>query len=187
MRSFTDKLDSELVYLMIQGNSLAFEEIYTRYWKSLLYLASHKLGSIEDGEEIVQDIFVSLWNRRDSLVLRNSLKSYLAASVKYRIIKYLDKQFHEINYLNSLLSDSFIEHTTTKTIEFDELREEIERNVLSLPERCQLVFRLSKEEGKSQKEIAATLEISEKTVENQLGKAYKILRAKLASYMVTLL
>ncbi|MFZ4262509.1 RNA polymerase sigma-70 factor [Sphingobacterium sp. HJSM2_6] len=179
--------DLELLELLIKGDNKAFAEIYNRYWKSLLFVATKKLGRIEDGEEIVQDIFVSLWNRRDVLQVNTSLKNYLSASVKYRVIKHLDKQYHANLYLNSLIDNNFIEATTERTVEFDELRDELERNIVLLPERCQLVFRLSKEEGKSQKEIASALEISEKTVENHLGKAYKILRAKLAGYMMTLL
>src|SRR5690606_25831516 len=118
---------------------------------------------------------------------KTSLKNYLAASVKYRVIKLLDKQHHANRYLDSLIADNFVETTTQQTVEFEELQEEFERHVELLPERCQLVFRLAKEDGKSQKEIASSLAISEKTVENHLGKAYKILRTKLARYMFSLL
>lgn len=83
--------DDELVLLLKESNHTAFEELYNRYWKKTLSLAVHKSGDLNEAENIVQDIFVSLWNRREVLVINTSFNNYLFVSVKYRVIKFLDK------------------------------------------------------------------------------------------------
>lgn len=187
MLSYSDIADKDLLALLMQGDEVAFTEIYTRYWKKLFVIASHRLHSFEDAEEIVQDIFVSLWNRRHQLEVQSDLSSYLAVSVKYRVIKMLDRHYNAKRYIDSMMTNELIDDSTQELLAFEELREELAKYVQELPEKCQLVFRLSREDGYSQKQIATELGISEKTVESHLGKAFKTLRTKLAGFMVTLL
>lgn len=179
--------DNELLALLTTGDESSFEALYQRYWKKMFIIASNRLDYPEDAEEIVQDIFVSLWHRRATLKHDLNLAVYLAVSVKYRVIKALGKQRLQRRYVDSLLGDIRMDDSTQEWLAFEELQEQLAAYVAQLPEKCQLVFRLSREDGLSQRQIAEKLGISEKTVESHLGKAFKTLRTKLASFMVTLL
>jgi len=182
-----DLSDNDLYVRLTMGDKNAFTEIYNRFWKKLFTIAAHRVGNLEDAEEIVQDIFTSIWNKRFDLVLRSDLSSYLAVSVKYRVIKILDKQYNQKKYLEGLISHAQIDDSTQQFLAFEELQEELEKHINTLPQQCQLVFRLSRELGYSQKKIAEELCISEKTVEAHLGKAFKRLRIKLAGFLTTLI
>lgn len=187
MPDYNDATDNDLLLLLKSDDEAAFTALYERYWKKLFVVASYRVGTLEEAEEIVQDIFMALWNRRHSLVLTSDLAKYLAVSVKYRVIKTLDKHYHQQRYVGSLMMSELVDNSTEEKLSFDELREELAKYVKQLPERCRLVFRLSREEGLSQKQIAETLQISEKTVEAHLGKAFKTLRVKLGNFMTLLL
>lgn len=173
--------DDDLLTFLRSGDEGAFTEIYNRYWKKTLSVATLKSGgNMTDAEEIVQDIFTSLWNRRSELSITTSLEIYLAASVKYRVIKNLAKREVRRRFENqnpALFSDA--DYTTQNWLDFEELQDRLQTLVASLPEKCRLVYRLSREDGYSQKEIATEMGISEKTVEAHLGKALRVLRSGL--------
>ncbi|HEY8930560.1 MAG TPA: RNA polymerase sigma-70 factor [Mucilaginibacter sp.] len=177
--------DKELTGLLQQGDEYAFTEIYNRYWSKLFAVAANKIKELDEAEEIVQDIFVSLWRRREDLADINTLSAYLAVSVKYRIIKLLDKQARQqqysdyTQYVKTLADDS-----TQQWLEFEELRTRIANFVADLPEKCRLVYQLSRDSGLSHKKIAEELSISEKTVEAHLSKALKTLRTRLSSFLL---
>ncbi|SMC38238.1 RNA polymerase sigma-70 factor, ECF subfamily [Pedobacter africanus] len=179
--------DGELVVLLKQDDRSAFTEIYNRYWKKLFTTAGQKVFELEEAREIVQNIFISLWERRDSLKIEGSLSAYLSVSVKYRIINSLDKHYIRKKYLDSLPVVSEIDNSTQEWLEFEELKERLSALVADLPEKCRLVFTMSREQGMSQKEIAQELDISEKTVEAHLGKAIKTLKTGLKSFLLSLL
>lgn len=178
--------DEELLQLTRSGEEAAFSEIYNRYWKKLLTVAINKTdGNVEEAEEIVQDIFVSLWKRRDQLELSSNLSNYLAASVKYRVIKNLARKDLRRRYeAENPHVFSTSDNSTQDWLDFEELRSRLEALVAALPEKCQLIYRMSRESGYSQKEIAGELSISEKTVEAHLGKALKSLRNGLYSLKI---
>src|SRR5690606_33411356 len=95
--------DVELIALLKSNDQKAFEEIYHRYWKKIFAVASNKLDSLHDAEEIVQDIFTSLWNRRISIEITSSLSAYLAVSVNYRVIKNLYKKKNQQRYAENAI------------------------------------------------------------------------------------
>lgn len=188
MDHFKTATDIELTDSLQKGSRVAFTEIYNRYWDKLFSIAGHKLDHLEDAEEVVQDIFIALWNRRDRLNITKTLNSYLAVSVKYRVIKILDKQYHQKKYVDSCLDEQILcDNSTQQWLEFMELKERLENLVVKLPEKCKLVYKMSREDGSSHKEIALALNISEKTVEAHLAKATEKLRTGLNSYLMTLL
>ncbi|MCF0072930.1 RNA polymerase sigma-70 factor [Dyadobacter sp. CY261] len=182
--SLTQRTDLELLDLMRSGHESGFTELYNRYWKTLLVIATNKTGDLDEAEEIVQDIFVSLWRRKEELKLTSSLKNYLAVSVKYRVIKSLAKQ-----NLKSRFGDDrsfqydLIDDSTQQWLEFEELQRRLSDLVAELPEKCRLVYKMSRESGYSQRQIAEELGISEKTVEAHLGKALKTLRTGLNQFL----
>lgn len=186
MNTYSKISDPELIGLLKRGDQSAFTEIYKRYWQKLFSVAANKIDDLEEAREIVQDIFISLWNRRQQVEIKGSLGNYLAVSVKYRIINVLDKQNNHKTYLSNL-NPSEIDNSTQQWLEFCELKDRLANLVAELPKKCRLVFELSREQGYSQKEIAERLEISEKTVEGHLTKAIKALKMGLSSYLHSLL
>lgn len=187
MGQYKTLTDVELLRALKAGAQLAFAEIYDRYWDKLFSMAGHKLERLEDAEEVVQTIFISLWSRRETLNITSTLSSYLAVSVKYRVIKVLEKQYHQKKYTESLGKQWGLDDSTREWLEFTELKEQLEQLVKGLPDKCQLVYRMSREEGLSQKEIAGKLDVSEKTVEAHLGKALKTIRSGLNVFLMMLL
>lgn len=177
--------DKELIALLQQGDEHAFTEVYNRYWKKLFTVAANKIKELDEAEEIVQDIFVSLWKRRNDLGVIDTLSSYLAVSVKYRVIKLLDKRGNRQKYTDYAGQRlSITDNSTLQWLEFEELKDRLSVFVADLPEKCRLVYQLSRDAGYSQKQIAAQLNISEKTVEAHLGKALRTLRARLSAFLL---
>lgn len=186
MAAYGKFTDEELTALLIEGDHAAYTEIYHRYWKKLFYIAGKKLGNMEEAEEVVQNIFMSLWNRRAVITITTTLGAYLTTSVKYWIIKILDKQYHQQKYAKSIASN-VLDDSTQQWLEFLDLKEILDRYVSELPEKCQLVFNMSRNLNMSQKQIAEELNISEKTVEAHMGKAIKTLRTRFNHFFLILL
>jgi len=180
MASYAVYSDIELLDLLRSGDRAAFSEIYNRYWKRIFSVAVNKIGHLEEAEEIVQDIFVSMWNRRESIIITTTLNAYLSVSVKYRVIKILAKRNLYNKFADHTLHIlSQTDNSTQDWLEFEELKSRLAILVTQLPEKCRLVYKLSREEGMSQKQIAEEFNISEKTVEAHIGKALKHLRTGL--------
>ena len=177
--------DDILIKLLRKGNDAAFTRIYNQYWHRLFVVAANKLDNdYKLAEELVQDIFLDLWRRRETLDIKNNLSVYLAAAMKYKVIDARRKKSLVKAYNDGLLANgSIIDASTESQISFDELTNKLSALVKELPEKCQLVYKLNKEEGYSQKEIAHQLAISEKTVESHLSRAVKTLRLGLKNFL----
>jgi RNA polymerase sigma-70 factor (ECF subfamily) len=172
--------DERLLLLMSRNDEPAFRVLYDRYWKKLLVHALLRTGHSEEAEEIVQTIFVNLWRRRHTVQIRCSLPTYLAAMLKYEIIALFARQRKESLLKQKLISLRQAEDNgTVEWLEYEQLLEDIEKTVAALPEKCRLVFRMSREEGLSGKQIATSLDISPKTVEAHMNRALKALSASL--------
>ncbi len=172
--------DTELIGFISQDNDLAFTTLYERYWDKLLAIAMNRLHVIEEAEEVVQVVFVNLWQRRKQLSAQLNTKAYLATAVKYEILNRLARQKRFTAYQKHLQhTHLYKDQATQEWLDFEELKELIEKTVKSLPAKCQLVYRLSKEHALSEKEIAQEMNISVKTVESHLSKAIKKLRTVL--------
>lgn len=174
--------DAELLDLLRSDDSAAFDILYNRYWHRVLALAHQKTGDLMEAENIVQDVFVSLWKRRYSLVITAEFSNYLFVSVKYRVLKVLAQ--NKIRYAEGLeVAEDLLDDSTQQYLAFEELRERLEKLIVMLPEKSQLVYRLSKEAGKSYKEIADELDMTEKAVDAHLVRAKRSLRAGLGSFL----
>ncbi len=175
--------DESLLQQLKAGSRLAFEHLYLKYWDKL-YATVYK--RVKDGaiaEEIVQDFFVSLWEKREVLNINTSLEGYIFTAVRYQVINVLQKQIVRDNYKVQLQAYETLSNATLDQVYFNELNQIIEHEIKQLPDKCQNVFRLSRQENLSTKEIAHKLNISTKTVENHLTKALKILRINLKDYV----
>lgn len=154
-------------------NSAYFEQVFKDNWELMYQSAYSKIGDQSIVEDILQEIFIDIWQRRESLLIKSGVKGYLLTAVKYQVMKHFDEL--EKSRANSL-PESFYEDDV---FAFEELYKEIEIAVEMLPPRAQLVFRMSRLEGYSVDEIAEKLTISPQTVHNQLSKSLKILRGEL--------
>lgn len=171
--------DLQLMTLLKKGSERAFTEIYNRYWGKLLAIAYKHTKDKSASEEILQEVFLSLWNRK-AIVEIQSLQGYLATAVKFSIFKQHQRQRRRLElerteYNVQLISDDENE------IDARFLKEYINGIVEQLPEKCQLVFRYSRESGMNIPEIAQEMNIAEKTVESHLTKALKTIRANIKS------
>lgn len=175
--------DSALVEALGKDNREAFAEIYERYWSRLFWVFYRKLKAKEVAEELVQDLFISLWNKRATTQIEN-LEHYLFSAVKYRIIDYIRAQLTRESY--SVYYKAFISienHETEETVAVNDLTFALEESIDKLPEKSREVFRLSRLEHRSIREIAKLLNLSEKAVEYHLTKALKMLRGHLKDFV----
>ncbi|MEO8885802.1 MAG: RNA polymerase sigma-70 factor [Mucilaginibacter sp.] len=187
MGAFSDFLDKQLVDLIKQDNLEAFNEIYKRHWKKLYAAAFKRLKNKELAEEVVQEIFARLWFRRHSLVITTELGGYLHSSAAHIVIDYYRKELIKEKYQHSLQHNYGYDNSTEEEIVLKDLQHTIDEEVKHLPVKCRLVYELSRVEHKTNKEIAYSLGISEKTVENHLTKALKRLRLGLTEYYLLIL
>ena len=173
---YREYTDIELVELLKRGNHKAFSRIYNKYWEKLYYLAVCKIADATEAENIVQDVFTSLWERRNELQINNALDGYLVVAIKYKTLNYLARQQKFRLIKNEFqVNTSIADESTIEFLAFEDLKDWLDTLVNQLPEKCKLVY-LLRESGLSQNEIAASLDISAKTVENHVGKALKIIR-----------
>jgi RNA polymerase sigma-70 factor, ECF subfamily len=172
--------DHELIDLLKSGEHAAFIEIYERYW-TVLYLHARKILRNEaEAEDVVQEIFSSLWLKRENVFLKSTLSSYLYSSVRYKIFNQIEHKKVISDYLRSL--QQFIKEGELITEELyreKELAELIEKEIQALPSKMRQIFELSRKQYLSYKEIAEELEISEHTVKSQVSNALRILKLKL--------
>ena len=174
-----DKKDeSVLVRELSKGNLLAFNTLFCEYSKPLYRFALGYLKSEDEAEELVQEVFTIIWEKRTGLKGELSFKSYLFTIAFNLIRKHFRTKALISVYLNSGTNDD-LDMQTSQKITHDSLYQYITELVSQLPERRKLVFIKSRLEGLSIKEIAEELKISHKTVENQLTDALKFIRTNL--------
>ncbi|GGD66683.1 DNA-directed RNA polymerase sigma-70 factor [Emticicia aquatilis] len=174
--------DELLVKLLRVGEQDAFEEIYRRYWQKLLRSAQFKLRSKETIEEILQDLFISLWEKREKVLIEN-LEAYLNTSLRYLIINQIKKQILQEKFVEYSLKKNELTDDVDESVAFNELSVAIEKAIEQLPEKTQQIFRLNRLEYKSVKEISVLLETPERTVEYHITQALKALRIHLREFI----
>lgn len=172
--------DIDLVKRLQENEEEALTIIYNKYWE-VMYLAAYNL--VKDRsvcEDIVQEVFISLWQRREKIQIKVSLKSYLYTSTVYKVYDHFNKNKKMIK---DELFDGFenkIENSNPETkLMHQELITYLDTIVESLPDKCKEVYKLSRENMLSNKEIAEQLNISQRTVEGHISKALKILKESL--------
>lgn len=182
MTPFNYLSDLELIELLKGNNQKALSALYFRYWEKLLVVAGNRLNNKEIAEECVQNVFCSLWQRRHDLELKHSLSTYLAVAVKYQVIKQMDKQYRIQEGIDNIVSFQATHSTADEYLLEKEMMANIQDAITRLPEKCRIVFKMSREDGMSNKQIANELNLSEKTVEAHITKAIRSLRNDLALF-----
>lgn len=160
----------------------AFEILFHKYYKYLCLYASKIIQDDDSAEEIVQDLFVKLWEKREQLNIETSIKNYLFRSVKNLCLNFIQHNKTKLRYAQKVISE--VEHNYSDDDSFTEmeLSQKIDEGINSLPEKRREIFKLSRQEGLKYHEIATKLNISIKTVETQMRLAIKMLRDKLKNY-----
>lgn len=167
-----------------EGDITAFEMFFKTYYQPLCNYAYSFIQDRDEAEEIVQSAFLSVWEKRDSLDIKISLKSYLYTMVRNTSLNVIKHEKIKQKYVGQALAFNERSHEgVAQSVLSSELEERIHKAMQILPEQCRIVFKLSRFEELKYSEIAEHLGISIKTVENHMGKALKIMREQLKDYL----
>ena len=164
------------------GDFRAFEALFQQYYTALCYHALTYLPDAAAVEDVVSDVFARLWEKRNQLQVTTSVKSYLYRAVSNQCIDVLRRSYHKRVVFMDVISDQAATTSRTQVTDMPERKElsaDIEQAIKKLPRQCGIIFRMSKEAGLKYYEIAEMLDISVKTVETQMGRAFKALRLSL--------
>ncbi|WP_443943882.1 RNA polymerase sigma factor [Pedobacter sp. AW1-32] len=172
MQNLNDSSYTALLIDFSGGSHQAFSKLYDLFYPGLFQHVISKVYNESDAEDILHDLFLSLWKRRESITQISSLPAYLFSSCRYLIINYHRRkklESHARNIAEYKLDtyDLPLDERLHYRYILDQVTQEIER----LPEKCRQIFKMSREDYMSHREIANYLQISESTVENQIGKA----------------
>ncbi len=176
--------DSELVENIRHGDIKSFEQVFTLYGDRLIRYAFSILKDNDEAQDLVQQLFIVLWTKREQMDVNTSLKSYLYKSVynaALNKIKQRNVRESYAQYVNYTADGKT--QAASFAIENKEIRMAIENAVNDLPEQCRIIFRMSKFDLLKYQQIADQLGLSVKTVENQMGKALKHMRLRLSEYL----
>jgi len=171
-----------------QYDDHAFEQLFKSHFKALHAYANVILKDEDDAEEIVQNMFLKFWEKRDLLNVQTSLKAYLYKCVYHDSLNFLKHQKIKTKYQDFASYTMNSEHLPASSkVEMTELEHKLSLALNSLPEQCRTIFQMSRFEELKYREIAERLGLSIKTIENQMGKALRILRLELADFLSLIL
>ena len=175
--------EKEWLQSLKAGKEIALQRIFNHYYKYLVVTGYNITGDNEKAKDLVQDVFFELWKKRERLDIQSSLKSYLRRAVVNRSLNYIKTQkrfdFGDENF-DAQTPDQAV--SAQKILEAEDLKSALNGAIDGLPAKCKAIFMLSRYEKLSHKEIAAKLEISTKTIENQITKALKVVRLAVEKY-----
>lgn len=170
------------------GDHHSYKLLYEKYAPKLFGFSRKYLNSDIEAEETVQEIFIRIWEKKDNIDETQSFSSYIFQAAKHRIFNGFRKKVNEQAYLDFLTaSDNQSYRFTEMEVEYQEIKEKADQAIGAMPPKRQEIFRMSREQGLKNKEIADKLQISIKTVENQMGQALKYLREELKDYQLVIL
>lgn len=184
MAAYSAYTDLELTTLLKVGDRTAFSEIYQRYWPLLFRHARKLLQGDEEAKDVVQDVFISLWNVVAEFNEHTALSAYLYATTRNKILNIFRRNKVAGTHLESL--GNFMDQSTNITdhlLREHMLARQIEEEIANLPDRMREVFELKRKHNLSYKEIAEVMNISDLTVKTQMNKAISILRSKFGDSM----
>ena len=170
--------------ITIPGDEAAFKTLFTGHYRGMYNYACIILKDEAEAEEIVQNVFVRLWEKQNSIQIETSLKAYLYRMVYNDCMNHIK---HRAVVLKFQKEKTYVmkneRDNSEDKIASTQLNEHLSNALRELPEQCRTIFQLSRFEDLKYREIAVQLGISEKTVENQMGKALKLLRMKLVDFL----
>ncbi|MET0945393.1 MAG: RNA polymerase sigma-70 factor [Flavobacterium sp.] len=182
-KKFTDE---ELVELLRQGKDKAFDELYFRYRDVLVRFVYMRMKSVPVSEEIVQEVFTTIWERRKTLVIQKNFSAYIYTSVRYMTLDYIKSHTITDQYIKEVVERSNNEYSSTSTTEasiyYEELQEAVDKATSLLPKKSKEVFILSRIKHYTNKEIAQELNVSHETVKYHIAYALKFMRNYLGEF-----
>jgi RNA polymerase sigma-70 factor (ECF subfamily) len=184
MTEFAKLSDLELFSLLKGGSQSAFSELYNRYKQALYFHANRSLRDNDEARDMVQEIFASLWFKRETILIQESFDAYLYGSVRNRILNFIAHKKVVTKYADSI--DSFLaqgESSTDQLIREKELKRILDYEISRLPEKMRLAFEMSRNQNLTYKQIAVELGIDEKSVRKQVQRALKILRIRIKIHL----
>ena len=184
MQAYGSYSDGELAFLLTQNDDRAFTEIYNRFYGLLFIHACKRLNDDEEAKDVVQQLFESLWQKRNHVQPDKNLSAFLYTAIRNRILDIYAHQQVENKYVHSL--QDFIDRDQVLSdyrVREKQMAALIEQEIDALPEKMREIFILSRKHNKSHKEIAAELGLSELTVKTQVKKALRILKTRLGLFV----
>lgn len=173
-----------LIHQLNTGNELVFEKVFKQYFKVLQNYAYTILNDLDVAEEMVQNVFLKIWEKREKLPQDANIGSYLYKSVYHESLNWLRhekvKFSHQEHTLYSMKNET---DNTADRIKMKQLEEHLQKALNDLPQQCRTIFQMSRFDELRYREIADELGISIKTVENQMGKALRLMRLKLVEFL----
>jgi RNA polymerase sigma-70 factor, ECF subfamily len=177
--------NERILRLLQQTDEVKFmEALFKAYYNPLCRTAFRVVNDRDTAEDLVQEVFVKVWNNRQALQINTSLKAYLHRSTINTALNYLEKNKRQVNLeAEDLIKAAPATNQLEEQLSFKEVENRVEEAINALPPACRTIFVLSRYENMSYQEIANTLNLSIKTVENQMGKALKTMREYLKVYI----
>jgi RNA polymerase sigma-70 factor, ECF subfamily len=175
--------DHEMMPAIRDGNKDAFREVFHQCYADLCQYASTILKDMDEAEDVVQSMFIKIWEKRETLNVEHTIRTYLYKAVYNQCINLLDHRKIKLKHqeYGSYEARNLVQHPEVFP---EELEAHIKAAINELPEQCRRVFILSRYEEMRYAEIAQQLKISVNTIENQISKALRILRLKLKDHIV---
>ena len=178
--------DEQLVELFKKGKDKAFDELYFRYRDLLVRFVYARMKSVPISEEIVQEVFTTIWERRTTILIQKSFMAYIYTSVRYKTLDYIKSHSVTDQYIQEVLDRNTVTQTYTNTTEdsiyYEELQDAVDKAAALLPKKAKEVFILSRIKHYSNKEIAEELNVSIETVKYHITYALKFMRTYLGEF-----
>lgn len=183
MTNYSSYNDQELIFLLKEGEELAFTEIYRRHWH-MLYLHAWKiLNDKDEAKDLVQDFFFTFWEKSSTLDIKTNLKGYLYRGMTNRVLNAIRKQKTNNDFIDLIAAEfEYNDNTTIEVIDERQLIELIDTELAQLPPKSRHIFEMSRKEFLSNKEIAERLDMTEEAVKKQVQRSVKFLKQKLGHY-----
>jgi RNA polymerase sigma-70 factor, ECF subfamily len=180
--------DHSLGKRIIEGDNEAFSIVFRHYYVDFVLFAATFVKNRQAAEEIVEEVFIRLWENRETIVITTSLRSYLLRSIQNRCIDFIRHvrimDEYQINWRHH---PELLENDTENYILHSELEEDLKKALGKIPEEVRTVFTMNRFEGMTYAEIALKLDVSVRTVEVRIGKALSLLKHYLKDYLITIL
>jgi len=169
----------DLLTLLRHDSEAAFESLYGQLTQRLFNFVYHKVRRKDTAEEILQDIFVSLWNNRKRLQIATSIDAYLFGAAKHKITTHVRSELVRKKYAAEFarFAQEAYDNSVQEQLDADDLQAMVQIRMTELPDKCQVAFRMSRMEHKPIAQIAEKMNISTRTVENYITQALRHLRA----------
>lgn len=177
-----ENTDDHIIKLLKSGKEESIEILFSMHYNYLCKCVYKLIQDASTCEDIVQEVFSDIWRKRDKLNINASVKGYLRKAAINRTLNYIRSKKYTYDEADDHIHIESKAHSKQLEMEGDEMKMRLHRAIDGLPEKCRIVFSMSRFEELSYKEIAAKLGISVKTVENQISKALKVLKAELMPY-----